>query len=202
MMFIRLPIAYDQRALTGPFNAPEYDVRMPSRMLAWFSIAGLVASIAVCLLTYWDYAALDDYSIAWLLHPGVFVVWIPAVLMLRAKSREGDDLFSLLERAPVWLILLVLAALPIVFVIGIKSMTDLPGVPEYQDGQYVLIDHGRIVQRLTAAEFEHAHALETRGFSAIWMIFYGVAAAIHGLMAVGSGSMMPPHSSNPPRCIR
>jgi hypothetical protein len=168
------------------------------------SVAGLVASAAAYLLTYWDYVASGYFFNAWLLlmHPGVFVVWFPAVLKLKAMSREGEDLFSLLERAPAWLVILGVLALPIAVVSGIASITDLPGVSEYQDGQYVLIDHGTIVQRLTAAEFDHDRALELRGFSVIWMIFYGVAAAIHGLLGVGSGSMMPPHSSNPPRCIK
>jgi len=46
------------------------------------------------------------------------------------------------------------------------------GVPEVQDGQYVLISHGHILKVLTQAEFVKLRAAGARMFASVMILFY------------------------------
>jgi hypothetical protein len=58
------------------------------------------------------------------------------------------------------------------------------GRPNIDHGAYVLSSHGRLIQSLTEADYWKYKALEIRGFSGHWMLFYSVAAAALGVAAL------------------
>jgi len=151
---------------------------MLNRMLGILAILGFTASLAVHLLTYRGYAISDTVPATWLLHLGVFVVWLPAVLKLNRAKRGAEGLVQLLEYIPVWLLPIVMVFGQLIFVSGLVAMLDTPGVATYRDGRYLLVNHGRVLRELSDDDFRRQNALRDRSFSAGWVIFYGIAAMV------------------------
>jgi hypothetical protein len=151
---------------------------MLNRTLGILAILGFTASLAVHLLTYRGYAISDTVPGTWLLHLGVFVVWLPAVLKLNRARRGAEGLTHLLEYIPAWLLPVVMVFGQLIFVSGLVAMLDAPGVATYRDGRYLLVNHGEVLRELSTEEFRRQHALQDRSFSAVWVIFYGMAAMV------------------------
>jgi hypothetical protein len=129
---------------------------------AAFALIGLVASIA-CHLMGWLQVAPPWGKGAFLLHLGLFVLWIPLVgcanRAMPAKRRNNVE--HLLKELPKWVriavgSLFVYALLNFVYFIFCTSQYPKHKVPLF---------------------------LELRGFSGHWMMFYGCALA--GYVALG-----------------
>ncbi|MEX6690173.1 hypothetical protein QTN47_21870 [Danxiaibacter flavus] len=128
----------------------------------------------------------------WLLHIGVFVVWIPAILKLR-KNEEFNEFqksgilmrgnpvafFKLVfKNTPTWLTIIALAGFFYATANSALFATGQPGVPGIQNGHYVLQNHGQVIKTLTEQQYHHYKANEARGFSGHWIAFYGIGMAM------------------------
>jgi hypothetical protein len=136
------------------------NVSRPSLLfLAALALIGLALSI-LCHLAALSGSAGPLGRFAWLLHIGVFVVWIPAVLISGRKARTVNrrDFWKVALRAcPRWMKYTVYgffgyAALN--FIIFMASPASIGGGPDPMPPAVV------------------------RGFSGHWMVFYSTAAAL------------------------
>jgi hypothetical protein len=114
----------------------------------------------------------------WLLHLGVFVVFFPFVLLIRNEPAGNRSLFGLAKGLPSWVAVLGGA----VFVYAIANFALFiahtgGGSPVYEHGQYLLMEHGKLIREITSTEFAAFKANELRGFSGHWLVFYFVPSA-------------------------
>ena len=118
------------------------------------ALLGLVASAIVHLTTLLGMAPL---RYAWVLHVGVFVVWLPAVVIAykqTAEFRQKDFWKAALRGCPPW---------------ASRGLNVLFG--------YAMLNF--VLFSLSEGKGEGDKAIaEFRGFSGHWMAFYGAAAAI------------------------
>jgi hypothetical protein len=123
----------------------------------WLAAAGFCASLLVHLLALLGLPS-PFGSATWMLHLGVFVVWLPTVLVAQrlAKGAKQADLWkAVLRGCPAWM---------------------RTGV--YVLGGYAAVTFVQFIAQTTAyARNEVPEIVEYRGFSGHWMIFYYVAAA-------------------------
>ena len=162
------------------------------KFLFWFAALGWMAGLIVNVLSVADIDITEKVPFIWILHVGIFVVWIPTILKLR--KNEELKLFQksgvltrtnptgffkiILKNMPTWLI--IISAIGFIYAI-INFMlfaAGQPGVPDIQNGQYVLQNHGQLIRTLTEQEYHHYKANEARGFSGHWIAFYGMAMAV------------------------
>jgi len=125
-------------------------------ILATIAAVGLLASITCHLLGWLQVEPPLGKSI-FVLHGGIFVVWIPLVIFAnRTMPKPGrNNMDHLLAELPKWMrvatgILFVYAILNFVYFIYCTSQYPKHGVP---------------------------FSIELRGFSGHWMMFYGTAMA-------------------------
>jgi hypothetical protein len=162
------------------------------KFLFYFAVAGWTSGLLVHLLSLADIDVADKVPFVWILHIGVFVVWLPTILALRnneelkayrqpgmRNQRNPLKFFRILFRqTPTWLAILAIGGFVYAVVNFMMFMGSQPGVPDLKDGQYVLHNHGQLIRTLTEQEYQHYKANEVRGFSGHWLAFYGFAAAI------------------------
>jgi hypothetical protein len=125
-------------------------------LLAMISVAGLLASIACHILSWLQVEPPWGKSV-FLLHVGIFVVWIPLVIFAnRTMPKPGrNNMDHLLAELPKWVrvctgILFGYAILNFVYFMYCTLQYPKHGVPS---------------------------SVELRGFSGHWMMFYGIASA-------------------------
>lgn len=147
------------------------------------AVAGLALSAIAHFLTF---AGIDPENIfpwVWLLHIGIFVVWIPTVLIskkLTDKSSRKDAWKEAVKYSPAWMTKLCGVLFAYVFFNFFFTIFVLNkgGVPSVINGEKVLHSHGKIIRKLTDEEYERHKAYGVRTFSGHWMLFYGVAATV------------------------
>ena len=121
----------------------------------WLAIAGFSASLLVHALALVGRPS-PFGSATWLLHVGVFAVWLPAVLVAQRRGVKQAELWKATFRGcPVWV----------------------------RNGSYVVFAYAIVnfvlfaAQRAAYPRNKVPELLEFRGFSGHWMLFYYVAAA-------------------------
>lgn len=125
------------------------------------SIGGFVASLLVHVLALLGRPNLNPFSAqTWLLHPGVFVVCLPAMLIGQRLSRGATTRTEMLNAT-------------------------LRGCPGWvKNGAYVLFAYAVInfllfaLQTTSYPRHELPEAVRLRGFSGHWMAFYYMSAAV------------------------
>lgn len=158
--------------------------------LFYFAAIAWILSFIIHILTFAD-INLTKYFPIYILLIGIFIVWIPTIFNVR-KNKDIIEYQSsgvnrlnpfgfyniLFKDTPSWLKWIAIGG----FIYGIINFvfyfTSAGGVTGYQDGQYVLQNHGQIIKVLTEQEFYHYEALEARGISGHLLIFYGISVAI------------------------
>ena len=148
------------------------------RVLGYIALAGFVLSLAVHVsaLLGVDLSAAAPY--VWLLHGGVFVVFIPLVIFSRKQLGARPRLSEIRAVFPRWTIAagIAVAAYTLVNFVLFMAATE-GGSPAIHEGTYVLQNHGHILRELTAAEYAAFKTNEVRGFSGHWLLFYFVPFA-------------------------
>src|SRR5262245_5560176 len=141
------------------------------RIFLGIAIVGAIASVAIHVAAIAGYDPVGNAAM--ILHVGIFVVWIPAVL---AHLRQGRN----------WLLLIggdrVLPKVGLVLLFAytgfnfLASFDDRSGQVEF-DGKEYLERRGREPPiTITKEEYEHHQARLRRGFSGHWIFFYTMAA--------------------------
>jgi hypothetical protein len=143
------------------------------------ALLGLVSSFVAHVATFAGINPEAVFPQVWLLHVGIFVVWIPTVVV--SKKYQGQDFWKASMRfSPVWLrgmcgALFTYALFNFFFCIFVLQKG---GVPSEIDGKKVLHSHGSVIRELTDEEYERHRAYGVRTFSGHWMLFYGVATGV------------------------
>ena len=152
-------------------------------VLLIIAIAGLALSVIVHLLTFLGINPEKIFPGIWLLHIGIFVVWIPTVMVskkLTNKSERKDFWKVATKDAPPWMKrlcmgLFVYAFFNFFFTIFVLNKG---GVPGEINGEKVLHSHGKVIRKLSEEDYNLHQAYGVRTFSGHWMLFYGVAATV------------------------
>ena len=149
-----------------------------NRFLGFAALTGLVlAAVAhVCALAGIDVA--ERVPSVWLLHVGIFIVFIPFVVSSRKILGKQPSLADMRALVPgrvfaVGLAIFIYAMVNFALFIAATQ----GGNPAIEAGQYVLKNHGRLIRELSFPEYEALRANELRGFSGHWLFFYFVPFA-------------------------
>ncbi len=134
-------------------------------------------------------AGMDVISFApyvWLLHGGIFVVWIPALMRTQrlraqqpevgaaeARTRSG----SVFQLAPRGLRVVAAAGMAYTFLNFILFSTTAQSTGG-ANGHYYTHIHGHDYHPITAQVYHRLQANDLRGFSGNWIGFYGTAMAM------------------------
>ncbi|MET2527163.1 hypothetical protein [Ralstonia pseudosolanacearum] len=114
----------------------------------------------------------------WDLHFGIFVVFIPFVLLSRKGLAGRNSMLGIAADTPRWVVMLgaTIFAYAMVNFFLFTQHTE-GGNAVVQCGKYVLLSHGKLIRELTASEYTALKANELRGFSGHWLLFYFMPAA-------------------------
>ena len=130
----------------------------------------------------------------WVLHIGIFAVWIPVVFDLRGnkeiqelnKNKSFTNFKSqfgiwniIFKETPKWMKIIAISGFFYAFfnfAIFMISMDN--SSPHEKNGKYTLQNHGELIREISEEEYHEYKALEIRGFSGHWIVFYGIATAI------------------------
>ena len=143
------------------------------RLIGTAALVGLTCALAVHALTFIPFRIDTDMPQVWLLHLGVFVVFLPLVFALRRAYGENLSKAQLYSILPRWANTLVILTFAYVFLnFALFIFRTEGGSPEVRDGFYVLQSHGKVIRELSYAEFKLYQAYVLRGFSGHWLVFY------------------------------
>jgi hypothetical protein len=162
------------------------------KFLFWFAVTGWVLGLTVHILSLAGFDVTEKFPFIWILHVGIFVVWIPAILELRkseelkAFQRSGAltrmnpvAYFAILgKNAPKWMIVVAIGGLVYAVFNFLLFMSLGNGTAGIQNGHYVLQNHGQWIRDLTPQQYHSYQASMLRGFSGHWIAFYGIAMLV------------------------
>jgi len=145
-----------------------------------FGVLGLTLSIIVHIAGLAGVDVERYVPAILILGMGVLVAWslsITSIVMVAAGQPKPDAFGALRHGVPA----AVRIALSSAFVYAAGNFiyfmaVTRGGVASFMDGQYVLQSHGHVIRILTEAQYHRCRVLELRGFSAMWILFYAVAA--------------------------
>jgi hypothetical protein len=159
------------------------------KFLFYFALTGYLLGLIVHLLSLADIDILSNFPFIWLLHLGIFVVWIPTIFEIR-KRQQLEQKHSLTKnnplsffkvmfsRTPKWLTIVAIVGFIYAIINFSLAFLSQTGTPDIKDGQYILQNHGQLIRIITEQEYHHDQANEARGFSGHWIAFYGIALAV------------------------
>ena len=139
---------------------------------------GFLASFLVHIAALFGVDVAARLPGVWLLHFGVFAVFVPFVLFARRDFGAQPSLLQISAALPRWVVILggaIFAYAIVNFIIFIAGTQG--GSPTVQDGKYLLLNHGKLIREITAGEYAAFKANEVRGFSGHWLVFYFAPAA-------------------------
>jgi len=146
------------------------------RAFSIFAFTGFFISLIVHLTTFFGIDPAKHVPWVWVLHLGIFIVFIP-MLFVQGLKRKKDFWPKFLASMP-RLAQYTIKAFFVYAAINFALFFFLSkgGVPDVRDGKYVLHSHGNVIRELSEEEYEWQKAYVVRGFSGHWMIFYLVPA--------------------------
>lgn len=163
-----------------------------NKYLFYFALTGWILGLIVHILSLADIDITEKVPFVWLLHVGIFVVWLPVVLDLKKNEELQEYQQSgmlnrmnpigfykiIFKETPTWMAILAGAGFFYAFINFMLFMASKGGTPSIKDGHYILQNHGQLIKTLTEQEYLHYKANEVRGFSGHWILFYGIATAV------------------------
>lgn len=148
------------------------------------SAFGLIASAIVHAVTFFGIAPQRVFPPVWMLHVLAVLLVFPFVLVAGKHIRTFNDRMNWTKiatrNAPRWLryltkFLFAYVLFNCVYVLGYLGGGSPPSIV---DGEMVLMDHGNIIRKLTAIEYELRNAYTIRGVSSFWLLFYTWETAV------------------------
>ena len=144
-----------------------------NRLSGLLAAVGLGLALIVHALTFYPNASIitEDGSPVWLLHIGIFVVFVPMVFSMKRNLATRRGWAAQMSLFPPWARAVILAA---GVYTGYNFFTALPmgGTPQVRNGQFALVNHGTFIRTLSAEEYLAMKRGEVRGFSGHWIFFY------------------------------
>ena len=164
--------------------------KLMKKTLCFIAGLGLILGLLVHVISLLGIYIGDKVPFVWVLHLGIFIVWLPAILILKKNPdfQQPDFKTSLNPKKfygslfkdspkPIMIISLFFFVYAMInFFLFIQAGQG--GVPSIIDGKYVINNHGSIIKELTETEYFKMKANEIRGFSGHWMAFYGISMGI------------------------
>jgi hypothetical protein len=149
-----------------------------NRFLGFAALTGFVLATVAHVFALAGVNVAEHVPFVWLLHVGIFVVFIPFVFSSRKILGKQPSLADMRALVParVYVVGLAIVIYAIVNFVLFAAATE-GGNPAIEAGRYVLQIHGRLVRELSFAEYEALRANELRGFSGHWLFFYFVPFA-------------------------
>jgi hypothetical protein len=151
------------------------------RFFGALAVIGFILSAIVHGLTLLGVDVEQRFPLVWLLHLGIFIVWIPTVILFRRNraSKKNDPSKWTTQGEPRWMrlapgILFAYLCFNALFTYFVLKQDTTPGEV---NGEKVLKDHGRVIRKLTDEEYHSRQAYEVRMFTGHWLLFYWVAAS-------------------------
>jgi hypothetical protein len=133
---------------------------------------GLVLSALAHCSTFFGVDPQTVCPAVFLLHPGIFVVFIPAIL----TKKRGSKWEQQAPYAPKGLVRLTSVLFVYCFINFAIFMARVSGSAEINPrGGYELTSHGHLIRAISEDEYHFHRALEVRGVSGHWMVFYSVS---------------------------
>jgi len=157
-------------------------------VFAGLALGGFLLALASHIAALWGVDVQSQVSAVWLLHLGVFIVFIPMVFQLRSSDLKSDR-FAVFRGLPGWAgaaTALLMAYVFLNFFLAFPGATD--GSPAVQNGAFVLQQKGRLVREISEAEYHARQATILRGFSGHWLLFYFVSFTHFALRKKASAS--------------
>lgn len=158
------------------------------RSIGWIALGGFIISLAVHAAAIVGTDVQEHLPFIWILHVGMFVVFVPMVLAVRKQPQRGN-IMALLGTFPPWA--RILTPLLFVYVIvnfGIFMIGSADGTPALREGRYVLQRRGEVLREISATEFHERNAAVLRGFSGHWLLFYFVPLVFFAARSDAEGS--------------
>jgi len=142
------------------------------------AIIGWLLSLTVHLFSIFDIDIAEKTPYIWILHVGVFIVFIPSVIELakyRLENGYRNDaktnrkktfllLKTFIKTTPSWLIIIAFGGLIYATINFMFFMASQNGTPEFKEGQYFLQSHGNFIRNISELEYHHYKANVLRGF--------------------------------------
>jgi len=134
------------------------------------ALAAFILSLLAHILSFFDVDVQSEYPYVWLLHIGIFVIFIPAIMFLKKRQQS-----EILARTPpafrvLAIALFIYAFFNFFFTIFVLKKGGCNPVSE--NGTYFLKNKGHIVREISENEYEKQRAYDVRLFSGHWMVFY------------------------------
>ena len=146
-------------------------------LLRWsfgaLALAGLLLALAAHLTAWAGADPFARWPWLWLLHAGIFVLVLP-IAFLEYFGKSAPRPASWPRR--------IAFGVALAYTLGNFFWCALQmgeGRVEERGGRQVLVDRGREVRALGAAEVQARAALGARLFSGHWLLFYGLAAGYY-----------------------
>jgi hypothetical protein len=161
------------------------------KYLFYFALTGWTLGLIVHILSLADIDVTEKAPFVWLLHIGIFVVWLQVVLDFKKNEELQEyqqsgmlnrmnpiEFFKIIfKETPTWMTIIAGAGFFYAFINFMLFIASQNGTPDIKDGQFILHNHGELIKTLTEQEYHHYKANEVRGFSGHWILFYGIATA-------------------------
>jgi len=166
-----------------------------NRFLGFVALTGFVLAAVTHVFALAGVDVAEHFPFVWLLHVGIFVVFVPYVFSSRKVLGTRPSLADIRALVPGWVFFAGLAVLICAMVnFALFAAATQGGNPAMEAGKYVLKNHGRLIRELSGAEYEALRANELRGFSGHWLFFYFVPFA-YFIFAKRPGPPNPPPAS-------
>lgn len=143
------------------------------------SVSGFFLTLLVHLMSANNYDLENDWPyVLWVMHAGVFVVWIPTVIYQLTYGSQNEEeqgsgflrygkrshsLFWVLKKRPLWLRILVYLSFAYAFINMIIVAVHDPGLG---------------ARSAYSPDYHYFRALRLMNFSGFWIVFYLGAVAI------------------------
>ena len=136
----------------------------------------LIVSVGVHTITFFGIDPQAEFPLVWLLHPGIFLAFIPLLVIHWKETGERFgkmDHALVMKYAPEWMkIFCRVLTVYAVINFGLCLVLLDGGATDIWDERYVLHSHGELIREVSAEEFRSLRSYEVRLFSGHWMIFY------------------------------
>ena len=118
-------------------------------LLALVACLGLLLSLTVHVAALLGFNVSEQVPLVWLLHVGIFIVFIPFVILSRKVLGSKPTFAQVRKLFPGWVValgVLIFAYAIVNFVFFILATQG--GSPSIRDGKFVLQNHGRLIREL------------------------------------------------------
>ena len=144
-----------------------------NRILGVFAFLGLILSLAVHVSALLGIDVSAKIPFVWLLHIGVFLVFVPFVFASRKVLGDKPTLSHIRTLLPSWVV--AVGAFIVVYAMVnflLFFLRTQGGNAAIQDGHFVLLEHGRLIRELSESEYTSFRVNHVRGFSGHWLALY------------------------------